>query len=233
MPTNHLKSLPSDRLAHINGLLAGATSAVEVAKVVQSWGYFTADKLESLERKIRRYRQSEIAIPAAARARAIASSPNPRVQKRVMDKAEKYSIEANWFRLVQAQEKRVDKWLSSGAGSLPSSVILNDIKALTDMYAKFTDAMMERGILPRAAKTLNVRADQIVIDDENVHLVCRALQEYMATNPQVDFAGVIRGTVENAEVLQATRDIRRILADDGEFTPIAPQLAHLPAGQSA
>lgn len=223
-----LRSLPADRLAHVTGLLSGSTSAAEVAKLIQSWGYFPHDKLESLERKVRRYRQSEITLSQAARIKAVADSPNPRVQRRLISKAEKYSIEANWFRLLQAQEKRVGKWLTSGAGSLPSTAILNDIKLLTEMYAKFTDAMMERGILPRAAKTLNLRAEQIVIDEENLALVCQALQTYLHQHPTIDFGDIVRGTLKTAQLRAVKLEMGRALAEASEL----PALEYRPVGQS-
>lgn len=231
LKTSHarINALGPERIAQVDSMLIKKRSTLEVARMIQEeWGLYQDVARPTLAKELRRYRMEKIALPLAAKAKAIEKAKDPRIQKRLLDKVEEYDVHANWLKLIQAQEKRVGAWLSSPMGPMPSATILNDIRTLNEMYGKYSTFLMERGLLPRAAKNLNlaIRAETIVIDDTNVAAVTQALQNYLSANPAEDFAGVIQGTVDAALLRQVQTDIAGLLAapaedvEDAEFVDV-------------
>jgi hypothetical protein len=210
-----IKSLPPEILAKIDRALVGGKSAALLAKALHAEGYLKQVSEESLARELRKYRKDTIDIPAAARAVSISKSPHPATQKAILAKAHDYDVMADLFKLIQAQQKRVQKWLDMPAGAMPSTAILNDIKALTDMFVKFNTACMDRGLLPRAATNVNVRAEHVVVDASNVEVVIQALLTYMnQDDPKNAFGDSLvwqREFVEQAQVRHVAKQVARLV----------------------
>src|SRR5690606_23383959 len=188
LKTSHarINALGPERIAQVDSMLIKKRSTLEVARMIQEeWGLYQDVARPTLAKELRRYRMEKIALPLAAKAKAIEKAKDPRIQKRLLDKVEEYDVHANWLKLIQAQEKRVGAWLGSPMGPMPSATFLNVIRTLNELYGKYGTFLMDRGLLPRAAKNLNraIRVETLVIDDTNVAAVTQALQNYLSANP--------------------------------------------------
>lgn len=179
---DRLLKLGADRVEKIKHDLLRGVPATEIANQIADAAPFAGMKLDAIERAVRRFRMDEVDIPTAAKQKSIERADQPKRQEKILSKAEKFDAVAAQLDLLEAQQKRVRKWLESGGASLPSTAIRADMDLLNKIIRDYQNVCLETGLLRRVPKQLDIRAEFVVIDESNFDALLNRMRDWLYEN---------------------------------------------------